>query len=70
MRTKGRKMARIGEAVRDKTDPFYWWMVEYGTVKMRGCHFMEKGAERGKANALKVTRETFEKEYKNELKLR
>ncbi|KAA6209167.1 hypothetical protein JO83_06805 [Avibacterium paragallinarum] len=68
MRTKGRKMARVGQAVRDRTDPFYWWMVEYGTVKMKGRHFMETGAERGKAHALKVTRETFEKEYKNGLK--
>ena len=70
MRTKGRKMARVGQAVRDITDPFYWWMVEYGTVKMKGRHFMETGAKRGKAHALKVTRETFEKEYKNGLKLK
>ncbi|MDY4478588.1 MAG: HK97-gp10 family putative phage morphogenesis protein [[Pasteurella] aerogenes] len=58
-RAKGKRMARVGENTHDRTDPFYWWMVEYGTEKMEGRHFMAQGAERGKARALKVTREKF-----------
>ncbi|PVX33032.1 HK97 gp10 family phage protein [Pasteurella langaaensis DSM 22999] len=58
-RAKGKRMARVGENTHDRTDPFYWWMVEYGTKNMKGRHFMAQGAERGKPRALKVTREKF-----------
>ena len=34
MRPKGQRMAKIGENTRDKRDPYYWWMVEFGTKKM------------------------------------
>ena len=64
MRTKGRRMARIGENTKDKSDPFYWWMVEYGTVKMKGRHYMEKGGQQGIARALKVAEDTFIEELK------
>ena len=57
MRTKGRKMARIGENTKDKSDPFYWWMVEYGTVKMKGRNYMEKGFKSGEAEALRIAKE-------------
>ncbi|MDG2917833.1 HK97 gp10 family phage protein [Bisgaard Taxon 10/6] len=58
-RAKGKRMARVGENTRDRTDPFYWWMVEYGTEKMEGRHFMKRAAESNKGRVLKVTREKF-----------
>lgn len=68
MRTKGRKMARIGENTKDKSDPFYWWMVEYGTVKMKGRHYMEKGFKSGEAEAIRIAKEICENELKKALK--
>lgn len=68
MRTKGRKMARIGENTKDKSDPFYWWMVEYGTVKMKGRNYMEKGFKSGEAEALRIAKEICENELKKALK--
>lgn len=68
MRTKGRKMARIGENTKDKSDPFYWWMVEYGTVKMKGRNYMEKGFKSGEAEALRIAKEICENELKQALK--
>ena len=68
MRTNGRRMAKIGENTRDKSDPFYWWMVEYGTVKMKGHHYMEKGFKSGEAQALKIAKEVAEEEFKKAFK--
>ena len=51
MRPKGQRMAKIGENTRDKRDPYYWWMVEFGTKKMEGRHYMEKGGKQGIARA-------------------
>ena len=68
MRTKGRKMARIGENTKDKSDPFYWWMVEYGTVKMKGRNYMEKGFKSGETEALRIAKEICENELKKALK--
>ena len=45
IRPKGQRMAKIGENTRDKRDPYYWWMVEFGTKKMEGRHYMEKGGQ-------------------------
>ncbi|MCK3656780.1 hypothetical protein A4G19_15520 [Pasteurellaceae bacterium Macca] len=59
-----KRMARVGENTRDRTDPFYWFMVDQGTSKMRGRHFMQKGANAAKAKALKVVAQTFEAEMK------
>ncbi|OOF88319.1 hypothetical protein BKG94_07245 [Rodentibacter ratti] len=67
MRPKGQRMARVGENTKDRRDPFYWWMVEYGTVKMKGRHYMEKGAQTGKAEALRITEETFKRELKERM---
>lgn len=58
-RAKGKRMARVGENTHDRTDPFYWWMVEYGTEKMEGRYFMKRAAESNKNKVLKVTREKF-----------
>ena len=68
MRTNGRRMAKIGENTKDKSDPFYWWMVEYGTVKMKGRHYMEKGFKSGEAQALKIAKEVAEEEFKKAFK--
>lgn len=64
MRPKGQRMAKIGENTRDKRDPYYWWMVEFGTKKMEGRHYMEKGGQQGIARALKVAEDTFIEELK------
>ncbi|HDR1026854.1 HK97 gp10 family phage protein [Pasteurella multocida] len=64
MRPKGQRMARIGENTRDKRDPFYWWMVEFGTKKMTGRHYMEKGGNKGIEKATKVVEERFIQELK------
>ena len=64
MRPKGQRMAKIGENTRDKRDPYYWWMVEFGTKKMEGRHYMEKGGQQGIARALKVAEDTFMEELK------
>ncbi|WP_267963926.1 HK97-gp10 family putative phage morphogenesis protein [Testudinibacter sp. TR-2022] len=69
IRRAGKKrMARVGENTRDNTDPFYWWMVNYGTKKMPGQHFMEKGANQGKDRALKTTAKTFIEEFGSAVK--
>lgn len=68
MRTKGRRMARVGENTRDKTDPFYWWMVEYGTVKMKGRGYMEKGFKAGEERAMKIAEEVVKEELKKSFK--
>jgi len=67
MRPKGQRMAKIGENTRDRRDPFYWWMVEYGTQKMEGRGFMESGAKRGKDRAFRKTEEVFHEEIKRTL---
>lgn len=64
IRPKGQRMAKIGENTRDKRDPYYWWMVEFGTKKMEGRHYMEKGGQQGIARALKVAEDTFIEELK------
>lgn len=64
MRPKGQRMAKIGENTRDKRDPYYWWMVEFGTKKMEGRHYMEKGGQQGIERALKVAEDTFIEELK------
>jgi len=61
-------MARIGENTKDKSDPFYWWMVEYGTVKMKGRNYMEKGFKAGEAEAIRIAKEICENELKKALK--
>ena len=39
-------------------------MVEFGTKKMEGRHYMEKGGQQGIARALKVAEDTFIEELK------
>ncbi|APB78807.1 TPA: HK97 gp10 family phage protein [Pasteurella multocida] len=68
-RTKGRKMARVSDNTKDRTDPFYWFMLERGTKKMKARPFMEKGFNsakaRAKAEVLKVYMEEMRKALQN-----
>ncbi|WGE65907.1 hypothetical protein NYR76_02810 [Actinobacillus equuli subsp. equuli] len=60
-RPKGKRMARVGENTRDRTDPFYWFMLDRGTSKMTGTHFFDKGAKAAEERALRTVASTFEK---------
>ncbi|HDR1089654.1 TPA: HK97 gp10 family phage protein [Pasteurella multocida] len=68
-RTKGRKMARVSDNTKDRTDPFYWFMLERGTKKMKARPFMKKGFNsakaRAKAEVLKVYMEEMRKALQN-----
>ncbi|MCT8759977.1 HK97-gp10 family putative phage morphogenesis protein [Glaesserella parasuis] len=67
-RPKGKRMARVGENTKDRTDPFYWFMLDRGTKKMRGSNFMEKGISAAKDRAERTAERTFIEEFKKELK--
>ncbi|MDO9831103.1 hypothetical protein Q7381_03745 [Glaesserella parasuis] len=67
-RPKGKRMARVGENTRDRTDPFYWFMLDRGTSKMTGRNFMEKGASAAKDRAERTAERTFIEEFKNAIK--
>ncbi|QGM80712.1 HK97-gp10 family putative phage morphogenesis protein [Otariodibacter oris] len=67
-RTKGRRMARIGENTRDRTDPFYWFLLDQGTSKMEGKHFMEKTKKQGGDKALKKAEKILVDELKKQFK--
>lgn len=64
-RAGGKRMARVGENTRDRTDPFYWFMLDRGTSKMTGTHFFDKGAKVAEERALRTVANTFEKEMKD-----
>lgn len=64
MRTQKRRMARIGENTKDKTDPFYWWMLEYGTKKMEARPFMEKGFKESEPRAIEKAKAVYYEEMK------
>jgi len=39
--------AKAGQrGAKSPVDPFFWRFVNFGTVKMRGVHFLEAGAQR------------------------
>lgn len=60
-------MARVGENTRDRTDPFYWFMLDRGTSKMPGTHFFEKGVNAAKERTLRTIARTFEEEMHKEM---
>lgn len=69
IRRAGKKrMARVGENTRDRTDPFYWFMLDRGTSKMKGTHFFDKGANAAKERTLRTVARTFEDEMKKNSK--
>ena len=63
-RTKGRKMARVSDNTKDRTDPFYWFMLDRGTKKMEGTHFMEKAWKAAKDKALERALDVIKAEMK------
>lgn len=67
-RPKGKRMARVGENTKDRTDPFYWFMLDRGTRKMEGRNFMARGASAAKDRAERTAENTFIEEFKKELK--
>lgn len=67
-RTQKRRMARLRDNTRDKSDPFYWYLLDQGTSKMPGQHFMTKGASQGKAAALNTVKKVVAEEMKKPFK--
>lgn len=61
-RTKGRRMAKVSDNTKDRTDPFYWFMLDRGTRKMNGVHFMERAWSAGKNKAIARAKAVFESE--------
>ena len=61
-RTKGRKMARVSDNTKDRTDPFYWFMLDRGTRKMSGTHFMERAWRAGHSKAIAKAKAVIESE--------
>lgn len=60
-------MASIKANTKDRTDPFYWFLVNKGTKYMAGSHFMAKGKEAGEH---KVTDFVMKKYFEEMLKAR
>lgn len=58
-RAGGKKMSPVSANTRDKTDPFYWFMVDRGTKKMSGRHFMAKAKQAGEMRALSTAKNTY-----------
>lgn len=63
-RTKGRRMASVRDNTKDRTDPFYWFMLDRGTRKMSGAHFMERAWGKGKSRAINTAKKVFISEMK------
>lgn len=63
-RTKGRRMASVRDNTKDRTDPFYWFMLDRGTKKMSGVHFMERAWGKGKSRAINTAKKVFISEMK------
>ena len=62
-RTKGKRMARVSDNTKDRRDPFYWFMVERGTKKMKARPFLAKG-EQAMPKARRMAAEILETELK------
>lgn len=58
-RAGGKKMAAVSANTKDKTDPFYWFMLDRGTKKMKGAHFMEKAKNAGEARAINEAKNVY-----------
>lgn len=70
IRRAGKKrMARVGENTRDRTDPFYWFMLDRGTSKMKGTNFFEKGVNAAEERTLRTIERTFHEEMKKNTKI-
>ncbi|NBB67545.1 HK97-gp10 family putative phage morphogenesis protein [Mannheimia haemolytica] len=67
-RAGGKRMAAVSDNTKDKTDPFYWFMLDRGTKKMSGRNFMARAKAAGETKAqniaLKVYTETMQAEMR------
>ena len=58
-RTKGRKMAPVSANTRDKTDPFYWFMLDRGTKKMKGLNFTLEARQKRMPKAIAEVKRVY-----------
>lgn len=65
-RTKGRKMAPVSANTKDKTDPFYWFMLDRGTKKMQGLNFMLEARQKGMPKAIAEVKRVYLEEMQKE----
>ncbi len=54
--------------IREDNDPWYWWMLEFGTVKRPGTPFMVPAFEQQKEKSLELMRDTLATGIENALK--
>lgn len=52
-RTGKRRMAPLRANTKDRTDPFYWYLIDQGTKHIKGKHFMRDGFNQAKPRAEK-----------------
>lgn len=58
-RTGERRMAKVSDNTKDRTDPFYWFMLDRGTKKMSGRHFMATAWSKGRDRAIRRAKEVL-----------
>lgn len=58
-RAGGKKMAPVSANTKDRTDPFYWFMLDRGTKKMQGSHFMTKAKSAGEDKTINKIKSVY-----------
>lgn len=66
-RAGGKRMAAVSDNTKDRTDPFYWFMLDRGTKKMQGRHFMARAKVAGEQKAQNIALKVFTETMKAEL---
>lgn len=66
-RAGGKRMARVADNTKDRTDPFYWFMLDRGTKKMQGRNFMAKAKQAGEQKAYRIAHKAMAEAFKAEL---
>lgn len=67
-RAGGKRMAAVSDNTKDKTDPFYWFMLDRGTKKMQGRNFMAKAKQAGESKALATAKAVMIATYQAEMR--
>ncbi|MDG6267158.1 hypothetical protein F9854_03370 [Glaesserella parasuis] len=67
-RAGGKKMAPVSANTKDKTDPFYWFMLDRGTKKMRGSHFMARAKSAGEDKTISKVKGVYLQKMYQEMK--
>lgn len=67
-RAGGKKMSPVSANTKDRTDPFYWFMLDRGTKKMKGVHFMEKAKSAGENKALSTAKRVYLEEIQRQMR--